>query len=299
MKNIGFKTGDKIVSIDGKQVEKLDGGISERIMMSKSVTIDRNGIQQDITIPKNFIDQLLSAEKIPLAQLRMPFTIAKVPSESKNQNLKKKDLLVSLNGQKTKYADEVKLIMENNKGKTLPAVVLRDQKEVSLTLKINEEGKLGVIAGGIDFESLEKLGYYKVSRQEYGLFQSIPVGVNRGFEQLGNYWKQLKAIFNPSTGAYKGVGGFAAIFNIFPKTWSWEAFWSITALLSIMLGVMNLLPIPALDGGHVMFLLYEMISGRKPSDKFLEKAQMVGFVLLISLLLFANGNDIYKAIFNK
>lgn len=299
MKNIGFKTGDKIVSIDGKQVEKLDSGISERIMMSKSVTIDRNGIQQDITIPKNFIDQLLSAEKIPLAQLRMPFTIAKVPSESKNQNLKKKDLLVSLNGQKTKYADEVKLIMENNKGKTLPAVVLRDQKEVSLTLKINEEGKLGVIAGGIDFESLEKLGYYKVSRQEYGFFQSIPVGVNRGFEQLGNYWKQLKAIFNPSTGAYKGVGGFAAIFNIFPKTWSWEAFWSITALLSIMLGVMNLLPIPALDGGHVMFLLYEMISGRKPSDKFLEKAQMVGFVLLISLLLFANGNDIYKAIFNK
>ncbi len=148
-------------------------------------------------------------------------------------------------------------------------------------------------------ESLEKLGYYKVSRQEFGFFESIPVGINRGFEQLGSYGKQLKAIFTPSTGAYKGVGGFAAIFNIFPNTWSWEAFWSITALLSIMLGVMNLLPIPALDGGHVMFLLYEMISGKKPSDKFLENAQMVGFVLLISLLLFANGNDIYKAIVGK
>ena len=113
------------------------------------------------------------------------------------------------------------------------------------------------------------------------------------------YGKQLQLIFNPSTGAYKGVGGFAAIFNIFPNTWSWEAFWSITALLSIMLGVMNLLPIPALDGGHVMFLLYEMISGKKPSDKFMENAQMVGFVLLISLLVFANGNDIYKAIVGK
>ena len=108
---------------------------------------------------------------------------------------------------------------------------------------------------------------------------------------------QLKLIFSPSTGAYKGVGGFKAIFDIFPDVWSWQVFWSITAFLSIMLGVLNLLPIPALDGGHVMFLLYEMISGRKPSDKFMEYAQMVGFFILIALVLFANGNDIFKAIF--
>jgi regulator of sigma E protease len=125
------------------------------------------------------------------------------------------------------------------------------------------------------------------------------VGIEKGKDQLLGYGKQLKAIFNPDTGAYKGVGGFAAIYNIFPSNWSWEVFWNITALLSIMLGVMNLLPIPALDGGHVMFLLYEIISGRKPSDKFLENAQMVGFFLLITLLLFANGNDIYKAIVGK
>ena len=106
-------------------------------------------------------------------------------------------------------------------------------------------------------------------------------------------------IANPETGAYKGVGGFKAIYDIFPQTWSWEAFWTITALLSIMLGVMNLLPIPALDGGHVMFLLYEMITGRKPSDKFMEYAQTVGFVLLIALLLFANGNDLFKAVLGK
>ena len=107
----------------------------------------------------------------------------------------------------------------------------------------------------------------------------------------------IKTYFSPSTGAYKGVGGFKAIFDIFPDTWSWEAFWGITAFLSIMLGVLNLLPIPALDGGHVMFLLYEMVSGRKPSDKFMEYAQTAGFFILIALVLFANGNDIFKAVF--
>jgi len=151
----------------------------------------------------------------------------------------------------------------------------------------------------LPYDNLEKLDVYHISKENYGLMASVAIGTEKGVAQLTNYGKQLKAIFNPKTGAYKGVGGFAAIFNIFPTTWSWEIFWSITALLSIMLGVMNLLPIPALDGGHVLFLLYEMVSGKKPSDKFLENAQMVGFVLLISLLLFANGNDIYKAIAGK
>ncbi len=166
-------------------------------------------------------------------------------------------------------------------------------------MQINNEGKLGVISGGLKEDNLEKLGYYKFSKESYGFLESFPIGIDKGVTQLSNYWKQLKAIFNPNTGAYKGVGGFAAIYNVFPDTWSWETFWNITALLSIMLGVMNLLPIPALDGGHVMFLLYEMITGKTPSDKFMERAQLVGFVLLISLLLFANGNDIYKAIVGK
>lgn len=299
MEEVGFKTGDKIISVDGIPIVKFDQSISEKLLMSKTVVIDRSGSTQEIKMPVNFIDKLMSGPKMPLAELRMPFAIGAVPSESENQNLKKKDILLSLNGQKTKYLDEVIPVLESNKGKVLPAVILRDEKEMSLNVKVSKEGKLGVQLGGIGMESLEKLGYYKISKQEYGFFESIPVGIDKGFTQLGNYGKQLKAIFNPSTGAYKGVGGFKAIFDIFPKSWSWEVFWSITALLSIMLGVMNLLPIPALDGGHVMFLLYEMVSGKKPSDKFLEKAQMVGFVLLISLLLFANGNDIYKAIIGK
>jgi regulator of sigma E protease len=155
-----------------------------------------------------------------------------------------------------------------------------------------------VYAAGSTPETLEALGYYQFNTKEYGFFESFPVGLNKAYEKVDSYITQFKAIFTPSTGAYKGVGGFKAIYDIFPNFWNWQVFWSITAFLSIMLGVLNLLPIPALDGGHVMFLLYEMVSGRKPGDKFMEYAQMVGFIILIALVLFANGNDIFKAIFN-
>ena len=295
----GFKTGDKILAVDGTSIVKFDNEINMKIVMGKEVLIERNGTEQTIKMPKDFIDQLTKYEKSPVVAIRMPFVIGAVTEESTNKALQSKDIILSLNGQKTKYFDEAKSILENNKGKTITAVVLRDQKETSVQVNVNKEGKLGVQTGGIGMDSLEKLGYYKVSTQNYGFLESIPVGIEKGKDQLIGYGKQLKMIFNPDTGAYKQVGGFAAIYNIFPNSWSWEVFWGITALLSIMLGVMNLLPIPALDGGHVMFLLYEIVSGKKPSDKFLENAQMVGFVLLITLLVFANGNDIYKAIVGK
>ncbi|AWK03788.1 RIP metalloprotease RseP [Flavobacterium crocinum] len=295
----GFRTGDKIISIDGKTVENFDSDMNMNVIMAKHVLIERDGKQQTITMPTDFVDQLSKTEKGLLIGIRKPYAIGKVAEDSPNQNLKPKDLILSLNGQKIKYFDEAKAILDSNKGKAISAVVLRDLKETPINLKVTKEGKLGVVVGGLDLKSLEKLGYYKISTKEYGFFESIPVGLEKGKDQLVGYGKQLKMIFNPETKAYKQVGGFAAIFNIFPTSWSWEVFWSITALLSIMLGVMNLLPIPALDGGHVMFLLYEIVSGKKPSDKFLENAQMVGFVLLISLLLFANGNDIYKAIVGK
>lgn len=296
----GFKTGDKIMAIDGKKVENFDSDMNMNIVMAKTVTIERNGAQQVLQMPNDFIDQLSKHEKGLLVGMRMPFTIGDVAEDSKNKDvLQAKDLILSLNGQSIKYFDEAKPILDQNKEKTIPATVLRDQKEVAVDVAVNNEGKLGVALGGLGLSSLEKLGYYKVSTKNYSFLESIPVGIQKGKDQLVGYGKQLKMIFNPETKAYKQVGGFKAIFDIFPSTWSWQVFWNITALLSIMLGVMNLLPIPALDGGHVMFLLYEIISGKKPSDKFLENAQMVGFVLLITLLLFANGNDIYKAIFGK
>jgi len=299
MLKAGFKTGDKIISVDGEKIERFDNSINGKIVMGKQVVIERNGANQEIKMPNDFIDQLSKEEKGSILSLRLPFVITELLPESNNKSLKPKDIVIALNGQKTKYFDEAATVLQNNKGKTIAATVLRNQKEVQLQVTVSKDGKLGVGRGGLDMKSLEKLGYYKVSKQEFSFLESIPVGIEKGKSQLIGYGKQLKMIFNPSTGAYKQVGGFGAIFNIFPDTWSWEVFWNITALLSIMLGVMNLLPIPALDGGHVIFLLYEMISGKKPSDKFLENAQMVGFILLITLLLFANGNDIYKAIVGK
>lgn len=296
---LGLKSGDKIIAIDGEKVARFDD-IPAKLLFSKSVLIDRGGQEQSINFPVDLIDKVLKGEKRPFIGIREPFLIGKVADTSANLKvLQAKDIIQSLNGTPTKYADQVIEILKANKNKTLDAVVVRDKKEVPVKLIINEEGKLGIYQASLGLKSLEKLGLYKFSTQEYGFFESFPVGIEKGTNQLVGYGKQLKAIFNPDTGAYKGVGGFKAIFDIFPSTWSWEVFWNITALLSIMLGVMNLLPIPALDGGHVIFLLYEMISGRKPSDKFLENAQMVGFILLITLLLFANGNDIYKAIMGR
>lgn len=296
----GLKTGDKLVAIDGKKVVRFVPALSGEVLTSKKITVNRNGQEQTITLPDNFIGNFIDADKKSVLGLRMPFVVGALADDSPNKGqLKAKDILISIEGKPFRYIDEVTTFLEANKGKKFAAVVLRKEKETPVAISVNEKGKLGVGLGALKEDNLEKLGYYKFSKESYGFFESVPIGIQKGFDQLAGYWKQLKAIFNPNTGAYKGVGGFAAIYNVFPDSWSWEVFWSITALLSIMLGVMNLLPIPALDGGHVMFLLYEMISGRKPSDKFLEKAQMVGFVLLISLLLFANGNDIYKAIIGK
>lgn len=295
---LGLKTGDKIISVDGEKITHFDE-IPMKLLFSKSALVIRDGAEQTIHFPVDLIDKVLKGEKRPFIGIREPFMVGKLSDSSANKTLLPKDIIQSINGVPTKYADQVVAFAKTKKNQTVDAVVLRDEKQVPVKIAIDKNGKLGIYPASVGVKSLEKLGVYKFSTQEYGFFESFPVGIDKGIDQLVGYGKQLKAIFNPDTGAYKGVGGFKAIFDIFPSTWSWEVFWNITALLSIMLGVMNLLPIPALDGGHVIFLLYEMISGKKPSDKFLENAQMVGFFLLITLLLFANGNDIYKAIVGK
>ena len=295
--NAGFKTGDKIIAVDGEKILKFDTDMTMKVLTAKQVLIERNGAEHTIKMPIDLVDKLSKEEKGALFSIRMPFVIADV-SSSQNKQLKEKDIMQTLNGKPARYYDEVTSILKENKGKTLSATVLRDNKAVPIEVKVTKEGKLGVMLN-LDLDSLKKLGLFKVTKIEYSFAESIPAGLERGKDQFLGYGKQLKMMFNPETKAYKQVGGFHAIYKAFPDTWSWEIFWKLTAFLSIALGVMNLLPIPALDGGHVMFLLFEIVSGKKPSDKFLENAQMVGFVLLISLLLFANGNDIYKAIVGK
>lgn len=296
---LGFKTGDKIIAIDGETVSRFNE-VPNKLLFAKNVTLARDGAQQTIDLPIDLIKKVMGGEKRPFIGWREPFAVGLVDDKSANKNnLKPKDIVLRMGEQATPYMDQVIAYAEAHKGQIVSAVILRNEVETPVNIKINAQGKIGVYQAHLSVESLQKLGIYQFTEQHYSFFESIPVGLQKGKDQVLGYGKQLKAIFNPETGAYKGVGGFKAIFDIFPKTWSWEVFWSITAILSIMLGVMNLLPIPALDGGHVVFLLYEMVSGKKPSDKFLENAQMVGFVLLITLLVFANGNDIYKAIVGK
>ena len=298
--NAGLKTGDKILAIDGEEVKKFHD-LNAKLFLAHVVEIERNGTKQTVNLPVNFIDKMFQGEKAPVVELRIPFVIVSAEENSPNAKaVQPKDIVVNFNGKSVKYADEVLAEVKNLKGQTIPAIVTRDGKEVPINLKVSDSSTMNIVyAGRLGASNLEQLGTYPIQRQEYGFGESFGVGITKGADQLVSYGGQLKAIFNPKTGAYKGVGGFKAIFDIFPEQWSWQTFWNITALLSIMLGVMNLLPIPALDGGHVMFLLYEIISGKKPSDKFLERAQVVGFVLLITLVLFANGNDIYRSIIGK
>jgi len=294
---LGLQNGDKILSVDGEEIKKFSD-ITIEFINGNNYTIERNGLSIKKELPVDFIDKLITRGKNAgmIVRPRSPFMFAKFQENSQNSNseFKDKDIVTAINGQSLKYQDEVEVLLNENRGKEISLTVKRGEENKTFNVVVNDNGKLGVVIYGMNFSDLEKLGYYDLANINYSLAAAIPAGVNKSYETLSNYIKQLKKIFNPNTGAYKGLGGFISIGSIFPSTWSAESFWNITAFLSIMLGFMNLLPIPALDGGHVVFTLWEMITGKKPSDKFLEYAQVTGFILLITLLLFANGNDIFR-----
>ena len=295
--SLGLQNGDKILSVDGEEIKKFSD-ITIEFINGNNYTLERNGLIIKKELPVDFIDKLISRGKNAgmIVRPRSPFMFAEFQENSLNANseLKDKDIVIAINGQSLKYQDEVESLLNENKGKEISMTVKRGEENKTFNVAVNDNGKLGVVIYGMTFSDLEKLGYYDLADINYSFADAIPAGINKSYETLTNYVKQLKKIFNPSTGAYKGLGGFISIGSIFPSTWSAESFWNITAFLSIMLGFMNLLPIPALDGGHVVFTLWEMITGKKPSDKFLEYAQVTGFILLITLLLFANGNDIFR-----
>jgi len=297
LKEIGLEDGDKILAINDHKIEYFSD-IRKYILEAQTMTIERNGSLQTIDFPVDFLGQLSASKSKGLVDLREPFIFSSFQDNSMNAgiDLQNGDVLKTINGQKAEFFDEVTPLLETYKNQNLSIELERNGVLISREVRVSNEGTLGVITTK-SMKALASAGYFDIIRKEYGIGESVGVGLDRFVSQISSYWMQLKLIFSPSTGAYKGVGGFKAIFDIFPDTWSWETFWGITAFLSIMLGVLNLLPIPALDGGHVMFLLYEMVSGRKPGDKFMEYAQTVGFFILIALVLFANGNDIFKAIF--
>lgn len=298
--DMGFQNGDKIISVDGEEVNRFRDGMLEILFGSGGdATIDRGGEEMVIHIPVDLIGQLSDKKSGPIFFPRIPFIIGAIPDTSHNANagLEKKDEVVGINGKRLKYYDQFLDDIKNHKGESITLTVKRNGTEKIIPVNVSDKGYIGVVRMNYGFNDMQKTGLYEFDVKTYTFLEAIPAGLFKANSELVKYTRQFKLLFNPGTGAYKAVGGFGAIGNMFPAEWNWHVFWDRTAFLSLMLAFMNLLPIPALDGGHVMFLLYEMVSGKEPGQKFMERAQVFGMVILLSLLVFANGNDLFKAIF--
>ena len=291
---IGFKTGDKIIEADGKQIMTYPD-LRKSIIGTETYTVDRDGEIIEINMPLDFLGQLSSSNDNSTFELRAPYIIESVSDTSLNKNydLQQGDIIVSINDQEIKYFDQSIPILDANRNQTVNVEISRNSVTYNKILNVDADGKLGLYTGASRID-MANLGYLELVNKSYSFAESIIKGSQNFISFFDSYLDQIAAIFNPSTGAYKGLGGFIAIGNIFPGTWDWQNFWGVTAFLSIMLGVLNVLPIPLLDGGHAVFLIYEMITGRKPSDKFIETVSIAGLAILLLLVIYANGNDIYK-----
>ncbi len=295
LETYGFQQGDKIISVNGKPFEELTIDINKYIMFRdvENIKVEHpDGTVADIQLPEDIGQKLFEAGDIPAMAPRYPFQLDSIVANSPadKAGLKTTDKIIAVNGQPIEYYSDLTYQIKNNTDKTLNVEVERNNEIKNLNITQGEDKTIGVVSTVTDPD------YIKIQNRTYSFSESITGGISKGYWEVKDYLAQFQYIFTKK-GASQ-IGGFAAIGNMFPAQWDWQAFWYLTAFLSIMLAVLNLLPIPALDGGHVMFLLYEMVSGRKPGDKFMEYAQMVGFFILIALVLFANGNDIFKAIFN-
>ena len=292
----GLNNGDKIIVINGKEVKYFDD-IPGKLITASNVTVDQNGSQKTIQMPIDLIGQLVEKKKqgVGFIEPRRSAIVGDMTdkmfdtSYAKKAGLQKMDKIVAVDNVPVSYIDEIGKLVEKKKNDSVHLEVVRNGQSLALQSRVNNDGKIGL--PWIGLEEMDSLGLIKIDAKKYSILEAFPAGVAKTWEKLVSYVDQFKKMANPKTGAYKGVGGFKTIGSVFPTPWDWQSFWSITAFLSIVLAFMNLLPIPALDGGHVLFTLGEMITGRKPSEKFLEYAQVVGMVLLLSMMLFANGND--------
>ena len=295
--DLGFKNGDKVLAVDGKPVVEYTDILKKILVVNNNVTAEREGKVTVLNMPVDLIGKLVEKKKLadgPLISPRIPVIISEIRDTSfaYKAGLRKGDLIVGVDTVQTKFYDQFDAVMKKQKkGDTINLVVKRNDSLINLTTTLIAGGKIG-FSRPSSHEEYDSLGIYKYEVKKYGFFAAFPAGVKRAGKELQFYIDQFKKILSPSTGAYKGVGGFKAMGSVFSGSeWDWEHFWTITAFFSIVLAFMNLLPIPALDGGHVLFTLGEMITGRKPNEKFLEYAQIVGMVILLALMLYANGND--------
>jgi regulator of sigma E protease len=287
---IGLRDGDKIVTVDNQHVENFRK-ITETIVLDEanSIQVERDGKIIDVVIPEDFIGKLIKQKSINFIGYRIPFVIGDFTKKSagRDAGLEVDDRIIGLNGQPTEYFRDFFTEIQKSKNQDVTVTVLRDADTLNIVAHVPAEGKLGIY-------NKEEKYFFEYSKVNYNVLQAIPAGISKAYDGVGNYLKQLRLLFNPEVKAYESVGGFITIGNIFPPRWHWQSFWTLTAFLSIMLAILNVLPIPALDGGHVMFLMYEIITRNKPSDKFMEYAQIAGMIILFALLIFANGNDVIR-----
>ncbi len=290
---IGFKTGDKILTVDNQHIENFDKIIPTVVLDgAKTVQVERDGQKIDVQITGEDLALLLKSKGIWEERIPYDINIGKMAKDfpAQKAGLEVGDVLGNIDGKSFMFYDQFTNYLESKAGSQIEIDITRNGQSMTKTVAVNEEGKIGFNPAFNDPSVFE----FKTIK--YGFIESIPAGINRGIQTTGNYLKQFKLFFKKETKAYESLGGFATIGSIFAPTWDWAHFWTMTAFISIILAIMNLLPIPALDGGHVMFLMGEIITGRKPGEKFLEYAQIAGMILLLGLVLYANANDIIKMI---
>lgn len=291
---MGLRNGDKILSVDNQYVDNFYEIIPDIILNGrKSIQVSRNGEKINIPIQASFIPELLKnkGQIEPRTPFR-PYVVVKYAKDSPAEaaGVRVGDEITGIDSASFEYYDQFQRYLQENRNKTVVLNILRQDEKLKIPVTLSEAGILGL------YSNRPISTYFRMKTIKYGFFQSIPAGISKGFKTIADYLKQFKLIFSRHAKGYESLGGFITIGSIFPSQWDWQIFWNLTAFLSIILAVMNILPIPALDGGHVMFLLFEVITGRKPSDKFLEYAQITGMILLLALLLYANGNDVLRLI---
>jgi len=292
-KELGFKTGDKILTVDNQYIEQFSKIVPTIVLDgAKTVQVERDGQKVDVPITGEDLALLLKSKGIWEERFPYDIQIGRLAKDlpAQQAGLEVGDVLGNIDGKSFDYYDQFSTYVESKKGQEVSIDITRDGQKMTKNVTVNEDGKLGFNP------AFNNPDVFEFKTIKYGFLESIPAGINRGVQTTGNYLKQFKLFFKKETKAYESLGGFATIGNIFSSSWNWAHFWNMTAFISIILAIMNLLPIPALDGGHVMFLFGEMITGRKPGEKFLEYAQIAGMVLLLALVLYANANDIIKMI---
>ncbi|MCS6818384.1 MAG: RIP metalloprotease RseP, partial [Chitinophagales bacterium] len=291
---IGLRTGDKIIGYDRDKTFENFNSITGTLLLENalSIRVERDGQVLDIPIPRSFTKSLVEKKGEGFIAIAFPAEIGKVQPGSPIQKAGAKDgdVIIAINHQPVRYFEELRIMLRGMKKQTVPLTLKRGNDTIFTQVTVSEAGTIGFMAKPLDH-------YFKLSVKKYTLLQAIPAGVKKTGAMLSSYIKQFRLIFDPEVKGYKQVGSFITITQLFPKLWDWTAFWNLTAFLSIMLAVLNVLPIPALDGGHALFTIVEIVTGRKPSDKFLERAQIVGMVMLLALMVFALGNDIIRNFF--